>query len=264
MHSCLYLGSIRHRRLQPKAHDFRYRIFLCYLDLAELDRVFAGRWLWSTRRPALAWLRRQDYLGPTTLRLDEAVRQRVASVTGQRPMGPIRLLTHLRTFGWVANPVSFYYVFDAQDRHVETVVAEITNTPWGERHAYVLPVAAAERQGAQVWRWQFGKAFHVSPFLPMDMDYDWRFTAPAESLHVHMENHRDGTRQFDATLSLHREPLTGASLARALAFFPLMTVKVSAMIYWQALRLWLKRAPFFTHPAKISAPAMPRTVKTSY
>ena len=98
-------------------------------------------------------------------------------------------------------------------------------------------------------RWQFDKAFHVSPFLPMDMRYDWRFSAPSETLQVHMENWRDGAAQFDATLTLHREPITHGALARALVRFPLVTVKVSAMIYWQALRLLLKRTPFFAHPA---------------
>ncbi|MCS6948219.1 MAG: DUF1365 domain-containing protein, partial [Steroidobacteraceae bacterium] len=125
MHSCLYEGYVRHRRFAPRRNEFRYRIFLCYLDLAELEQVFRGRWLWSARRPNVAWLRRADYLGDPAHPLDTAVRERVASVTGERPAGPIRLLTHLRYFGWIANPVSFYYVFDAADRAVETIVAEI-------------------------------------------------------------------------------------------------------------------------------------------
>ena len=99
--------------------------------------------------------------------------------TGARPAGPIRLLTHLRYFGYSFNPVSFYYVFDATDTRVETIVAEITNTPWKERHAYVLPVAGAARAGGRAWRFSFEKQFHVSPFMPMDMRYDWRFGAPA-------------------------------------------------------------------------------------
>jgi DUF1365 family protein len=182
--------------------------------------------------------------------LIEAVRDRVEQETGRRPSGPIRLLTHLRQFGYNFNPVSFYYVYDATGRELETVVAEITNTPWDERHSYVLSVAKAERVGAKVLRWQFDKRFHVSPFLPMDMRYDWRFTAPAESLDVHMENWRERRCDFDSTLTLRRLPLTSGSLARALASFPLMTLKVSWLIYWQALRLWWKRTPFFVHPEK--------------
>jgi DUF1365 family protein len=170
--------------------------------------------------------------------------------TGKRPTGPIRLLTHLRYFGHSFNPVSFYYCFDSAGTNVETIVAEITNTPWKERHAYVLPVAGSAVSGG-AWRFQFDKQFHVSPFMPMDMRYDWRFSAPAAGLHVHMENWRDGRSAFDATLSLKREPITSASLARALAAFPLMTAQVITLIHWQALRLWLKRTPFFTHPDKL-------------
>ena len=126
--SCLYTGHIRHRRSGPRRNDFRYRIYLAYLDLGELPTLFAGRWLWSARRPALAWFRRADYLGDPQVPLDTAVRDRVEAQTGHRPQGPIRLLTHLRQFGWSFNPVSFYYVFDDSGEHLETLVAEITNT----------------------------------------------------------------------------------------------------------------------------------------
>ena len=249
--SCLYTGHIRHRRFGPRRNNFRYRIFLCYLDLAELPEVFDRHWLWSARRPALGWFRRADFMGDAAVPLETAVRDRVEAETGRRPEGPIRLLTHIRQFGYNFNPVSFYYVYDTTGQRLETVVAEITNTPWDERHAYVLPVAAAERVGAQVLRWQFDKAFHVSPFLPMDMRYDWRFSEPGDTLSVHMENWKDGQAQFDATLTLRREPISAGALARALLAFPLETFKVSALIYWQALCLLLKRTPFFTHPDKL-------------
>ena len=251
--SCLYVGTIRHRRHAPRRNDFRYRIYLCCLDLAELDRVFSGRWLWSTRRPNLAWYRRADFLGDPQIPLDRAVRDRVENELGQRPTGPIRLVTHLRHFGHNFNPVSFYYVYDAAGKNVETVVAEITNTPWDERHAYVLPVTAAAREGARVLRWQFDKRFHVSPFLPMDMRYDWRFSEPADTLDVHMENRDGDALVFDATLTLRRQPITGLNLARALLAFPRSTFKVTFAIYWQALRLLLKRTPFHTHPDKVRA-----------
>lgn len=250
--SALYVGHLRHRRFAPRRNDFRYRIYLTLIDLDELPTVFEKRWLWSSSRPALAWFRRADYLGDPSIPLAEAVRNRVEEETGKRPSGPIRLLTHLRQFGYNFNPVSFYYVFDASGRELETVVAEITNTPWDERHSYVLSVADAERVGAKTLRWQFDKGFHVSPFLPMDMRYDWRFTEPAETLEVHMENWREGRCDFDSTMTLRRLPMTSGNLARALWSFPLITLKVSALIYWQALRLWWKRTPFFVHPEKRS------------
>ena len=252
MNSAIYTGIVAHRRFTPAENSFRYRIFMTYLDLAELPGVFDRFWLWSARRRALAWFRRADFHGDAHRPLDAAVRDLVERESGTRPAGPIRLLAHLRFFGYNFNPVSFYYVFDAADQRVEYVIAEITNTPWDERHAYVLPVAGADRSGAKVWRWQFDKAFHVSPFMPMDMRYDWRFTAPGDALHVHMENWRNGQPVFDATLTLRREPLSGANLAKALIYFPFVTVKVTTMIYWQALKLWLKRVPVVTHPKKVA------------
>jgi len=180
------------------------------------------------------------------------VRDLVTMRTGARPTGPIRLLTHLRFFGYSFNPVSFYYCFDEADSRVETIVAEITNTPWKERHAYVLPVTSSEPSEV-AWRFRFEKQFHVSPFMPMDMRYDWRFSAPGNGLYVHMENWRDGRSAFDATLSLKREEIGSASLARALTGFPLITTQVTSLIYWQALKLWWKGTPFVAHP-KLSPP----------
>jgi len=253
MHSCLYEGQVRHRRFAPREHAFRYRLFMVYLDLNEIEQVFRGRWLWSATRPALARFHRADYLGDPAVPLDEAVRERVAQETGRRPTGPIRLLTHLRYFGYGFNPVSFYYCFDAADQHVETVVAEITNTPWNERHAYVLSDTQNQGRGTMK-RFRFDKRFHVSPFMEMALGYDWRLSAPGEALHVHMQNFRDGKLMFDATLALARRELTAASRARVLFAFPLMTLKVIGAIYWQALRLLLKRVPLHNHPKKLAVP----------
>ncbi|MDA0225478.1 MAG: DUF1365 domain-containing protein [Proteobacteria bacterium] len=242
MNSCLYVGTLRHRRLAPRPHAFQYCLFMAYLDLAELDEVFRGRWLWSAHRPALAWFKRADYLGDAALPLDEAVREKVWRETGTRPRGPIRLLTHLRMFGHCFNPVSFYYCFDARGERVETVVAEITNTPWKERHAYVLPARGADM------RFRFGKSFHVSPFMPMAQQYDWRFGAPGPRLAVHMENHDERGKVFDATLALERREISTVSLASALSRHPFLTLQVMGAIHWQALWLWAKRVPVHIHP----------------
>jgi len=240
--------------MAPVVHAFRYRMFMLYLDLAELPGLFERHWLWSARRPALARFCREDHFGDPALPLDESIRTLVARETGQRPAGPIRLLTHLRYFGHVFNPVSFYYCFDKDDSRVETIVAEVNNTPWGEQHCYVLPQRMNAGHNGH-GRYFPEKVMHVSPFMEMDVAYDWRFNAPAESLTVHMENSREGRKIFDATLVLSREEITSGSLARALAAYPLMTMKVVVAIYWQALKLWLKGAPVHDHPAK-SRPAV--------
>lgn len=245
--SAIYEGVVRHRRLAPHAHVFDYKMAQMYLDLDEVDTVFKNRWLWSSERRNVAQFRRSDYLGPATLSLSDAVRQRVEQTTGARPAGPIRLLTHVRYFGYTFNPVSLYYCFADDGVTLVCVVAEITNMPWRERHAYVLPVDTAQPHGRALG-WIFPKTFHVSPFMPMARDYAWRFTTPGDDLRVHMDVLREGEREFDATLSLQRQPLTSASLARVLWRYPLMTAQVVGAIHWQALRLWLKRNPVYDHP----------------
>ncbi len=249
MNSCIYRGTVRHRRFGPVEHTFRYPLFMMYLDLDELPEIFDGKLLWSARRPAIAWFRRADYHGEPSVPLTQAVRDTVEGHTGVRPQGPIRVLTHLRYFGYVMNPVSFYYVFDRAGTTMETIVAEVNNTPWDERHAYVLSADRNEGSGDKK-RYRLEKEFHVSPFIDMDTKYDWRFTEPGRGIVVHMENLTDTGRLFDATLVMNRQELTGKSLRRVLMRFPWMTARVVTGIYWQALRLYLKRVPFYTHPAK--------------
>ena len=248
MHSALYIGWVSHRRREPRRHAFRYPLFMAWLDLSELQRVFRGRWLWGMERRAVASFFRSDHFGDASVPLEQCVRDLVARQTGRRALGPIRLLTHLRYFGYCFNPVSFYYCYDRADREIVAVVAEVTNTPWGERHCYVLDGACA-REAAGIRQWRTAKRMHVSPFMPMDLEYDWRLSVPAERLHVHMRCVREGRALFDATLALGRRPLRGAEMAATLWRFPWMTARVVLAIHWQALRLWLKRVAYYPHPA---------------
>ncbi len=187
-HSALYAGTIRHRRFAVRRHELRHRIAMAYLDLDELPDLLGGRLV--RRRPGLVRFRRADYLGDPAVPLADAVRELVGE-----PAPRIRVLTQLRTLGHCFNPVSFYYCFDDGER-LRSVVAEVTNTPWGERHAYVLDARRSEHD----------KAMRVSPFMGMDQRYTVSLAPPGPTLSVHIESHEDGRRAFDATLNLRRRP----------------------------------------------------------
>lgn len=251
MKSCIFEGRVKHSRRLPVAHRFQYRMFMMYLDLAEIPQLFARRWLWSASGPALARYRRSDHLGPDDEPLDLSVRRLVARRTGIELRGPIRLLTHLSYFGYCFNPVSFYYCYSEDGEEIEVVVAEVNNTPWGEQHCYVLPYKVSIASGP-ARQFRPVKEMHVSPFIGMDVDYDWYFTAPSERLTVFMATSRNGERFFDASMNLARKEITSSSLARVLAAYPFMTLKVIVAIHWQAMILWLKRCPIHEHPRKSS------------
>ena len=239
--SAIYEGTIRHRRFAVRSHEFSHRIALAYLDLEELDTLFGGRLL--ARRPGLVRFRRADYLGDPATDLAAAVRARVEQHTGSTPSGPIRVLTHLRTFGHCFNPVSFYYCFTPQER-LDAVVAEVTNTPWGERHAYVLGRSGDGR----VLAGELAKRLHVSPFMGMQQSYVWHAATPAQTLAVHISSSEREQRVFDATLTLRRVPLTRGGLARVSARYPAATLRVLALIYGHAVMLKLKGVPIHPRP----------------
>jgi DUF1365 family protein len=233
--SCIYEGTIRHRRLEPR-RSFQHRIALFYLDLDELPGLVGGRLV--RKRPGLLRFRRADYLGRDDVLLDEAVRDAVCAETGRRPEGPIRLLTQLRSFGHTFNPVSFYYCLDRGGQRVDAIVAEVTNTPWGDRHAYVV--------GGQ--RGEMAKALHVSPFMGMDHRYLMRAGTPGERLSVHIESRRADRVRFDATLALQRVELTRRSVARVGWRYPMAGARMLALIYGHALGLKLAGVRVYPHP----------------
>jgi hypothetical protein len=244
LRSGVCFGRVVHRREQPIVHEFGYRHFMLRLDLDELERVFAGRWFWSHERTNLASFRRRDYYGDARTPLADAVRERVASELDRRPAGRVELLTQPRWFGYVLNPVSFYFVYDDSDE-LDAVVAEITNTPWNERHSYVLD--ARKREGGEVVA-RFDKRFHISPFMDMEQRYVWALADDGRETRVRMETYERGAKLFEARLQLDRRPLDGRSLAHALLAFPGFSLRTVSAIYWQALRLKLAGAPFFEHP----------------
>jgi DUF1365 family protein len=249
MFSGIYAGWVRHRRLEEPGHAFRNRIYLIYLDLDELDEVFAGRWLWSVRRAAPFRFHRRDHFGDPAEPLAQSVQREIQKQTGESFSGTIRLLTQLRHFGFVFNPVSFYYCFRQPDSpQPDFIVAEVNNTPWGQRHCYVLkPEHFSQKlSGAK----PVEKVFHVSPFMNLDMEYAWHLPPPDAHLSVDVVNLRDNRPLFDVTMQLERRKISTANLTRLMFTFPFSTFRIFAQIYWQALRLWWKRVPFVPHPAK--------------
>jgi uncharacterized protein len=240
--SAIYEGTIRHRRFTDASNEFSYGLSLVYVDLDELPGLLGGRL--ATARPGLVRFRRRDYLGDRATPLPEAVREEVRRQTGSAPGGPVRLLTQLRSFGHCFNPVSFYYLFEEDGESLGAVLAEVTNTPWGERHAYVL----RREDGGPVVRGQSEKAMHVSPFMGMDQRYSWSVATPGHTLSVHIESREAGAKAFDATLALQRRELSRRSLADVTARYPLAAMRVLALIYAHAARLKLKGVPVHPHP----------------
>lgn len=268
VHSAVYKGTIRHRRFTPCEHEFTYPLFMLYLDLDELPLLFKKKWYCSLERFNLVSFKRKDYYSPSEPDLKQAVINRVVNdfaSKGQKApsIAHVRVLMHARYLNIVFNPVVFYYCFD-EKQNLQSILAEVTNTPWGERHDYVLNVNDSlgeihyEKGGSKKHIFSFEKKFHVSPFNPMNMDYRWVFADPDNKLVVHMENTMSASttesekgvvKHFDATLLLEQKPFD-KDLSKTLIQYPFITVKVVIGIYWQAFKLWLKRAPFYDNPSQ--------------
>ena len=257
MHSAIYQGYLRHRRFTPHAHKFTYQVFMMYLDLDELDEVFATSPFWSMKAWRPARFRRNDFLGDPDIPLKQAVRERIHAETGNWHDGPIRMLANLRYFGFNINPISCYYCFNGREE-LQYIVVEVTNTPWKERQSYILPCDPKQR----MQRKKFHKLMHVSPFNPMDMTYLWCSNNPQRMLSLNLETECGGEVHMDATMALKRREISGASLAAVLMQHPWMTAKVALAIYWQALKLWVKRNPFYDHPGSQTGDEQDQTTMT--
>ena len=244
MNSAFYIGRLAHARMTPKQHRFSYPVFMPFVDVDKLTDITRKAPLWSSSRLALARFVRSDFIGDNRLSVADAVKQRILEETNEHFEGQIFLLANWRYFGLQSNPIACYFCKGKSSEQLEFIVAEVTNTPWGERHSYVLPVKTSDT----LFQTEFKKELHVSPFHGMQQRYRWLSTFPAESLAIKLTNLEDGERVFHASLTLRRLPVTRLNGLSLLARFPFETAKVTAGIYWQALVLFLRRVPLFTHP----------------
>lgn len=269
MHSAIYRGSLRHRRFLPKRHEFSYSSTLFYIDLDELPKLFDGVKGWSLDRANFGSFRRKDFLGDPAQPLKDAVYDEANKLLESDkqdvlrcPDGPVRMLTNLRILGFCFNPVTLYYLFDKEAENPSMILAQVNNTPWNQRHTYL--VHCDKKSGKADSR--FAKEFHVSPFNPLDMEYRWISSVPAENIVVHMENHartknlseffmQDRSCHMDATLTLKRYSWSSSLLQKILWLQPWAAIKVPVAIYWQAVRLFIKGVPVYTHPSINPLPA---------
>lgn len=243
----IFTGTIRHRRFAPKRHFFSYRLFMFCFDIGGLPNLYKGIKQVSFEQFNWFSFHRKKYLNHPEISLDEAARQLVMAKFNTHPKGKIYLLTHLSCFGYCFNPISLYFIFDEANQKLDYLIIEVTNTPWGEKHNYVLSCLASSNN--ELYRFQFQKELHVSPFMAMNYEYQLKLKVNSQKIFVHMENHIDGKKDFDATLMLTAvSARKGTSFKTVFKRYPLITYKVAAAIYWQALKLWLKGIAFHSHP----------------
>jgi len=247
MESALYCGRVRHRRFEPKEHEFSYPLFMFWLDLDELDEVFSKTRLWSLKKWSFVRFKREDFFDGSSEPLKQTVQHWVKEQTGTVLNGPVRMLANLRIAGYLINPIVCYYLYAEDGKTLQYVVAEVTNTPWKQRQHYLLPCQSepCSNHRTEMIQGEFSKEMHVSTFHPMNMCYRWRLQRPSANLNLHLDNLNEGEKVFDATLMLTREALCKASMRSILWRYPMMTFKVAWAIYWQVFKLWRKGVPVY-------------------
>lgn len=240
--SAIYKGKVYHQRFKPTQHKFDYDIYLFWLKLEsdELNALSDTLTYFSAHSKARVQFKREDYLGDPSISLKQAVLERMTELNGGKALnGDVFMLGQLRMWGLYFSPVNFYYLRNVEGKYTH-MLAEVSNTPWNERHHYLVNLDTQA---------DTPKAFHVSPFNPMDMTYKWSISQPSSRLSLAMDCVRED-KEFSAGINLTKFTLDNANLSAALKRIPSMTIKTVAGIYWHALKLLLKRTPLYTHPEK--------------
>ena len=232
MYSRIYQGRVQHSRFTPKFRSFNYSVYMVYLDLDEVDEVFEQSSWWRREGFAPVSFNALDYWDGETRDIKTAVQRKVAEDLGLELDGPVRMLTNLRNFGYINNPITCYYCFDRAER-LQAVVAEVTNTPWGDRCHYAI---AAADEG--LTKSEFSKDMHVSPFMKMNMHYRWRSNKPGKALSIVLENIQAEERVFFASVVMQAQEMTVRNMRSVVLKFPWMTLSVITKIYWQALKIF--------------------------
>jgi len=244
LESGIYSGTVFHQRSIPKLHKFNYKIYLFWLKLSEVDMLEDTVKGFNQNKTGFCAVnfKRGDYLGDAKIPLEQAVLARMNELAAGNAessgylKGDIYFLGQVRTFGMYFSPVNFYYLRNREGYYTH-MLAEVSNTPWNQRHHYLVDL------NNQV---DSDKAFHVSPFNPMDMQYKWQIQQPSQSLRLHLSCYKE-QKHFEAAIDMHKRPLNTGSLRASLLSIPSMTIKTIAGIYWQAIKLFFKRVPIYTH-----------------
>lgn len=258
LNNALVKGWVRHRRYKPKKHQFEYNMTWTLLDLDKVEEQFKESEFWSIERANIISYRQADFHQSDN---DKNYRRTPPEVTKQNIThsikkekgkdfnGRIFMMAHLRNYGYNFNSVCFYYCYDQSD-NLQFIVSEITNTPWGERHSYIFDCEADNSSNRRsLKQFKFNKEFHVSPFITMDMHYRWTFMVAPDSLRVHMVIYSaEGEKYFDTTFTAKLLPLNKKAMRDYAFKHALQPQKMSFLIYWQALKLWLKRFKVYDHP----------------